>query len=94
MAAVPVLAGVRDLAADDLFPGGTRRNHQAVRDEVDWGGLAEVDQLLLSDAQTSGGLLVAIAPDRARAFETAMAGAPYPAARIGEVSDGPVRIRP
>jgi selenide,water dikinase len=94
LGAVPVLEGVRELAADDLFPGGTRRNHQAVRDEVDWGGLLEADQLLLCDAQTSGGLLVAIAPERAAAFETAMAGAPHPAARIGEVSDGPVRIRP
>jgi selenide,water dikinase len=94
LGAVPVLDGVRDLAANDLFPGGTRRNHQAVRDEVDWGGLSEADQLMLCDAQTSGGLLVAIAPDRAAAFEAAMAGAPYPAVRIGEVSDGPVRIRP
>jgi selenide, water dikinase len=92
--AVPVLEGVRELAAADLFPGGTRRNHAVVRDEVDWGGLGEAEQLLLCDAQTSGGLLVAIAPERAAAFEAGMAGAPYPAARIGEVSDGPVRIRP
>jgi selenide, water dikinase len=88
-----VLDGVRDLAAADLFPGGTRRNHQAVRDQVEWGGLPEVDQLLLCDAQTSGGLLVAIPPRSAAAFEAALAGAPYPAVRIGEVSDGPVRIR-
>jgi selenide, water dikinase len=94
LSAVPVLDGVRELVAADLFPGGTRRNHEAVRDEVDWGGLPEADQLLLCDAQTSGGLLVAIAPDRAAAFEAGLAGAPYPAARIGEVSDGPVRIRP
>ena len=94
LSAVPLLEGVEELAAADLFPGGTRRNHAAVRDEVDWGGLAEPDQLLLCDAQTSGGLLVAIAPDRAPAFEAAMAGAPYPAVRIGEVIDGPVRIRP
>jgi selenide,water dikinase len=94
LGAVPVLNGVRELAADDLFPGGTRRNLEAVRDDVDWGGLPEVDQLLLCDAQTSGGLLVAVPPARAAAFESALAGAPYPAARIGEVSDGPVRIRP
>ena len=73
---------------------GTRRNHAAVRDEVDWGGLSEADRLLLCDAQTSGGLLVAIAHDRAHAFEAGMAGAPYPAVRIGEVTDGPIRIRP
>jgi len=94
LSAVPVLDGVRDLAADDLFPGGTRRNHAAVREEVDWGGLPEADQLLLCDAQTSGGLLVAIAPERAAAFEAGMAGAPYAAVRIGEVCDGPVRVRP
>jgi selenide,water dikinase len=94
LSAVPVLDGVRELAADDLFPGGSRRNLEAVRDEVDWGALPEVDRLLLCDAQTSGGLLVAIPPDRAAAFEMTMAGAPYPAVRIGEVSDGPIRVRP
>jgi selenide,water dikinase len=93
-AAVPVLEGVRELAAADLFPGGTRRNHAALGDAVDWGGLPERDQLLLSDAQTSGGLLVAIAPERAAAFEAAMAGSPYPAVLIGEVIDGPIRVRP
>ena len=90
---VPVLAGVEELVALDLFPGGTRRNHAAFRDAVDWDGVSEADQLLLSDAQTSGGLLVAIAPERAPAFEAAMAGAPYPAARIGVVTDGRIRIR-
>jgi selenide, water dikinase len=93
LGAVPVLDGVRELAAGDLFPGGTRRNHAWLRDEVDWGGLAEVDQLLLCDAQTSGGLLVAIAPERAAAFEAGMAGAPHPAVCIGEVRHGRVRIR-
>lgn len=93
LGAVPVLEGVRELAAADIFPGGSRRNHSVVRDEIDWGGVPEADQLLLCDAQTSGGLLVAIAPGRAEAFEAGMAGAPYPATRIGEVSDGPIRIR-
>lgn len=90
---VPVLEGVRELVDADLFPGGTRRNHAALKESVDWGGLAEPDQLLLCDAQTSGGLLVALPPDRVPAFEAAMAGAPYPAALIGEVGDGRVRIR-
>jgi selenide,water dikinase len=90
---VPVLDGVRELGAADLFPAGTRRNHAAIRDSVDWGGLPESEQLLLCDAQTSGGLLVAISAERAAAFETAMAGSPYPAVCIGVVTDGPVRIR-
>jgi len=91
---VPVLDGVRELAAADLFPGGTRRNHVSARDYVDWDGVAEPEQLLLCDAQTSGGLLVAIRAERAPAFEAAMADAPYPAVRIGEVTDGPVRVSP
>ncbi len=90
---VPVLDGVRDLADADLFPAGTRRNHAALRDAVDWGGVSAAEQLLLCDAQTSGGLLVAVPPDRAPAFEAGMAGAPYPAVVIGEVSDGRIRIR-
>jgi len=90
--AVPLLEGVRELAENDLFPGGTRRNHAAVRAEVDWGGLSETDQLLLCDAQTSGGLLVAVPPARAAAFEAGMSGAPHAAACIGEVIDGPVRV--
>ncbi len=93
LADVPVLDGVRELAAADVFPGGTRRNHDAFRHDVDWGGLPEPEQLLLCDAQTSGGLLVAISPERAGAFEAAMAGSPYPAACVGEVIDGRVRIR-
>lgn len=93
-AAVPFMAGVRELAAADLFPSGSRRNHAAYRDQVDWDGLAEVDRMLLCDAQTSGGLLVAVPRDRAREFEDAMRLAPYPAVRIGTVNGlGSIRVR-
>ncbi|HYY99938.1 MAG TPA: selenide, water dikinase SelD [Candidatus Binatia bacterium] len=90
--AVPVLDGVRELGEQGLFPGGSRRNLEALDPHVEWGGAGEVDRLLLADAQTSGGLLVAIPPERASEFERLLAGAPWPAARIGTVSDGPIRI--
>jgi selenide,water dikinase len=94
LAAVPFLEGVRELAERDLFPGGTRRNHAAYRELVDWGGASETDQLLLCDAQTSGGLLVALPPQAASGFEAALASGPYPAARIGAVTaDGQLRVR-
>jgi selenide, water dikinase len=64
-AAVPVIDGVRDLVAAGMVAGGTERNHAFVSDTADWGRLAEPEQLLLADAQTSGGLLVAVSPDRA-----------------------------
>lgn len=88
LGAVPLLAGVRDLALRDLFPSGSRRNYEAVREEVDWGGLEEVERMLLCDAQTSGGLLVAIPAAAAAGFEAALAGEPYPAVRIGSVTGG------
>jgi selenide,water dikinase len=92
LAAVPVLDGVDELVAADLFPGGTRRNLEAMEGRVDWGGLAEPERLLLCDAQTSGGLLVAIAAERAPRFEALLAGADYPAVNIGVVTDGPIRV--
>jgi len=61
--AIPFMDGVRDLAERDLFPDGSRRNYAAYRDQVDWGGISELDQLMLCDAQTSGGPLVAIPPE-------------------------------
>jgi selenium donor protein len=84
--AVPFMDGVRDLAERDLFPDGSRRNYAAYRDQVDWGELAEIDQRMLCDAQTSGGLLVAIPPERASGFS---------GARIGTINGhGSIRVRP
>jgi selenide,water dikinase len=91
--AVPFMTGVRELAEKDLFPSGSRRNHAAYRDQVDWNGLAEIDQLMLCDAQTSGGLLVAMPPDNAARFEDAFHSAPYPPARIGVITGrGSIRV--
>jgi selenide,water dikinase len=85
---VPLMAGVRDLAERDLFPSGSRRNYAAYRDQVGWDGVSEVEQMMLCDAQTSGGLLVAVPPDRAAGFESAMRLAPYQPARIGTITGG------
>jgi len=85
MHAVPFMDGVRGLAERDLFPDGSRRNHAAYRDQIDWGGISELDQLMLCDAQTSGGLLVAIPPESASGF---------PGARIGTINGhGSIRVR-
>jgi selenide, water dikinase len=92
--AVPFLDGVRELAKRDLFPSGSRRNYDAYRDQVDWGDIPELDQLMLCDAQTSGGLLVAIPPENATGFERALASLPYPASRIGTINGhGSIRLR-
>jgi selenide,water dikinase len=61
--AVPVIDGVRALLGAGMVAGGTQRNHAFVDDSVTWNGLPSDDQLLLADAQTSGGLLLAVGPD-------------------------------
>ncbi|MFC7272440.1 selenide, water dikinase SelD [Paractinoplanes rhizophilus] len=58
-AAVPYLPDARRALADGFVSGGTRRNLDWVRPHLDAGGVAEEELLLLADAQTSGGLLVA-----------------------------------
>lgn len=93
--AVPFLEGARELGERDLFPSGSRRNHSAVASRVEYVDLSETEQLLLCDAQTSGGLLVAIPPSMGARFEAELAGSAYPAVRIGTVTaDGPVRVSP
>jgi selenide,water dikinase len=58
-AAVPYLPGARQALGDGFVSGGTRRNLDWVRPHLDAGEVAEDELLLLADAQTSGGLLVA-----------------------------------
>jgi selenide,water dikinase len=64
MARVPLITGVRELAGQGMVTGASGRNWAAYGHEVRLGaGLQPVDQALLSDPQTSGGLLVACAPE-------------------------------
>ncbi|MDG4826562.1 selenide, water dikinase SelD [Asanoa sp. WMMD1127] len=58
-AAVPYLDGARDALAAGYVSGGSKRNLDWVRPHLDPGAAAEDELLLLADAQTSGGLLVA-----------------------------------
>jgi selenide,water dikinase len=58
-AAVPYLDGARDALAAGYVSGGTRRNLDWVRPHADLAAAGEAEALLLADAQTSGGLLVA-----------------------------------
>lgn len=91
---VPVIDGVRDLLAAGMVAGGTRRNHAFVDPDVEWAGLSDDEQLLLADAQTSGGLLLAVEPSRAGALVAALGRRGTPAAAvIGHTVEGaPGRI--
>ncbi len=72
--AVPVIDGVRDLIAQGIAPGGTHRNLESLDGVVDWHpDLNDHTRILLADAQTSGGLLIAVAPDKKDALLSALA---------------------
>jgi selenide, water dikinase len=58
-AAVPYLQGARLALADGYVSGGTRRNLDWVRPHADLSAVTQDEALLLADAQTSGGLLLA-----------------------------------
>jgi len=61
---VPILPGVRDLAAAGLITGASSRNWTGYASQVQLPtGFSEVDLALLTDPQTSGGLLVTCHPD-------------------------------
>jgi selenide,water dikinase len=90
---VPVIDGVRDLLAAGMVAGGTQRNHAFVAPDVEFGALDESEQLLLADAQTSGGLLLAVAPEHADALVSACrARGTLAAAVIGEFTTDTGRI--
>lgn len=86
---IPVLSHVLDLIERDVVPGGTRDN-AAVHAEFTTfaGSVPAALRIALSDAQTSGGLLVSLAPDSLSVFEAEMQGAHALCAVIGEVRSG------
>ena len=87
-AAVPVLEGVAELAAADVVPGGSRANLAWVQPRLTVAPGVRLPPIVLADAQTNGGLLAAVAPDRAEAVLAALAAAGVTAADIGEVLPG------
>lgn len=62
--ALPVLPGAMEALAAGVRTGGAERNDAFVAPDVDWGDVDEAQRALLVDPQTSGGLLVAVPPDR------------------------------
>ena len=88
--AVPRFPRVVELIDDGKIPGGTERNLATAEDYTTWNDVEPTTQTLLADAQTSGGLLIAVAADRADDLRSALLARRVPAiATIGEVVAGP-----
>jgi selenide,water dikinase len=81
LAELPILPGAREAWLAGVRTGGAERNEHYLRDLIGWETAADVDRALLVDPQTSGGLLVAVKPNRAADYLSRV-----PQAReIGEV---------
>jgi selenide,water dikinase len=96
---VPVLREVVELAAQDVVPGGTKRNLAFAQEVADFDAAVDpVQRLILADAQTSGGLLVAVAPERTEDLQRALHANGVPVcADIGVITDdssGRIRVIP
>lgn len=89
---IPVFPGARELLAEGVVPGGTYRNMAGVDESTDWDeSLTQEDRLLLCDAQTSGGLLISVSPERLEFLVAELKKADALATSVvGEIIDGPV----
>jgi selenide,water dikinase len=68
VSAVPVLPGAGDAWRAGARPGGGTRNLDYVVPMVAWGSASDAERALLTDPQTSGGLLVAVPPNQVRDY--------------------------
>ena len=89
--AVPVLEAAAAYVREGIAPGGTLANKRFLDDWVSYDAdVDEASRILLCDAQTSGGLLIACAPDRAEALVHELNARKTPcAAIVGTLEAGP-----
>jgi len=87
--AIPFTSAARKFAKADAFPGGSLDNRKYYSPHVDFSAPLETwEQTLLFDAQTSGGLLLAVPAAQAAAFVDRAAELNQPLWLIGEVVEG------
>jgi selenide, water dikinase len=83
---VPLLAGARDYLARGFRPAGTERNLATFRRRVE-SSVTETDLTLMCDAQTSGGLLIAVSSSKEQALEARFREGGLFYAKIGRLND-------
>lgn len=85
-AKVPLLPGAREAAHGGFLAGGLKSNREFIASCVQFSAAVNEDSCaLLFDPQTSGGLLIAIAPEQAAALVAELHRRQIPAAQIGEL---------
>ena len=87
--AVPIYPEAWEYAKEDVVPGGTESNLEYLAPQVRFApGLNLPEKLLLADAQTSGGLLIAVASEKRDELVERLEEAGVLAAEIGEMVPG------
>jgi selenide,water dikinase len=91
---IPFTRGARRYAQEWIFPGGASDNRLYYEAHVHFASsIAEYEQMLLFDAQTSGGLLLAVPPDRLDSLLRRAGEAQQPVWVVGEaVSGGDIQV--
>ncbi|MBM7624616.1 selenide,water dikinase [Sporohalobacter salinus] len=91
---IPLLPEVIEWAEMGLVPGGAYSNHEYIEEYIDFTvELSEAKQDILFDPQTSGGLLISIAADKAGELVTALQEKDVTSAIIGKVMSGEAEIK-
>jgi len=73
LSAIPLLEGVEEMAGQGVIPGGTKNNLQHVEPDIVWGArISDLEKMILCDAQTSGGLLIAVPATEAGSLVAAL----------------------
>ena len=90
---VPLLPDARDLALAGNLPGGSKRNFEWIEERLDAGSVDDIDVYLLADAQTSGGLVFGVQPEKVETTLKKLIEAEHDAAVIGRMDSGSGSIR-
>ncbi len=86
---IPFVSSARRYADEWIFPGGSHDNRHYFSPHVKFAhGIDEPSQMLLFDAQTSGGLLLSVPAERISDFERSAAELEQPVWVVGEVIQG------
>lgn len=91
--AIPFLSGAKELASEGHIPGGTRKNLAWISPQLLPGSHSEITQLLLADAQTSGGLIFGLNPSKTSTALKHLAQSDHSAAVIGTTTSGSGTIK-
>ncbi len=85
---IPLLPGTMELANQGVIPGGSKSNHDWLKDKVSYdSSLSIQQQLIVCDAITSGGLLISLSSDEAHKYIEELKSHSIQAHIIGEVKE-------